>query len=418
MTTLEQLPDTGSSPPRRGRSTTRWIALAVASIAALVAVVLVVADDDGDDAAPAPTTATTATGSTATVPTTEPTPQLDARVVVFPDATTESSYDDPVEVTRAFAVDLLGFVDPVIGEYRASDDHAGTVDVRPTGNGPATSVSVRQRAPNDDWWVVGASTPNIDVRVPAALDEITSPVRLRGVSTAFEANVSVEVRQDSSSVAIGQGFVMGGSNGDMGPFDGALVFSVPSTNDGIVILSTRSMEDGRMWEASVVRVHFAVTSPCGGLPAPDSPTSEERAVSVFFTCGSDVDAAPLAFTRIVPRTPGVLQAALEHLLAGPTDAELAAGLTSWFSAATAGFVHSVNIAENGAAVVDFGDLRPVIPNASASAGSQLLLSQLDATVFQFPTVESVVYRIDGDCEAFTEWLQLGGCDPRTRPSGS
>jgi hypothetical protein len=65
-------------------------------------------------------------------------------------------------------------------------------------------------------------------------------------------------------------------------------------------------------------------------------------------------------------------------------------------------------------VVDFHDLRTVIPNASTSAGSGMLLAQLDATVFQFDSVSSVVYRIEGDCEAFNEWLQFGGCEPRVR----
>jgi hypothetical protein len=68
----------------------------------------------------------------------------------------------------------------------------------------------------------------------------------------------------------------------------------------------------------------------------------------------------------------------------------------------------------GHAVVDLGDLRSVIPNASTSAGSALLLAQIDATVFQFRSVESAEYRLQGSCEAFNEWLQFGGCEPRTR----
>jgi hypothetical protein len=63
--------------------------------------------------------------------------------------------------------------------------------------------------------------------------------------------------------------------------------------------------------------------------------------------------------------------------------------------------------------VNFRDLRPVIPNASTSAGSQILLRELDATVFQFPSVRSVEYRINGSCAAFFEWLQLA-CAVRSR----
>ncbi len=67
-------------------------------------------------------------------------------------------------------------------------------------------------------------------------------------------------------------------------------------------------------------------------------------------------------------------------------------------------------------MVDVGDLRPLIPNASTSAGSEMLLAQLGATVFQFPTVASVEYRIEGSCDAFFEWLQRG-CEVIERPGG-
>lgn len=76
-------------------------------------------------------------------------------------------------------------------------------------------------------------------------------------------------------------------------------------------------------------------------------------------------------------------------------------------------LRSVSIVD-GHAVIDLGDLRPVIPSASSSAGSALLLAQLDATVFQFRTVQTAEYRIQGSCGVFNEWLQYGGCDPRLR----
>jgi hypothetical protein len=67
-------------------------------------------------------------------------------------------------------------------------------------------------------------------------------------------------------------------------------------------------------------------------------------------------------------------------------------------------------------VVDLGDLRSVIPNASTSTGSTLLLEQLNATVFQFSTAERVDYRLEGSCDAFFEWLQRG-CEVIERPGG-
>ena len=97
---------------------------------------------------------------------------------------------------------------------------------------------------------------------------------------------------------------------------------------------------------------------------------------------------------------------LTQLLAGPTAAEEAQGLHSWFSAGTAGMLRSVSI-EGGVARVDFDPaLRSAIPNASASCGSALLLAQLDATIGQFEGVDRAVYSFDGDVDAFYQWLQM------------
>jgi hypothetical protein len=165
-----------------------------------------------------------------------------------------------------------------------------------------------------------------------------------------------------------------------------------------------------------VRIRFDALEPVAGCPAFEaqrpSVTPDQLVVAAFFTC--DADGPTLPVYRAVGRTAGVLRAALGALVAGPTPAERAAGIDSWFSEATARMFGGMALVD-GAATVDLHDLRRVIPNASTSAGSAMLLSQLDATVFQFPSVRSAVYRIDGDCQAFTDWLQLGGCDPRRPP---
>jgi hypothetical protein len=101
----------------------------------------------------------------------------------------------------------------------------------------------------------------------------------------------------------------------------------------------------------------------------------------------------------------VLHGALTALLAGPTSEERAQGLESWFSAETADALRSVALS-GGVARVDLRDLRDLIPGASSSCGSAVLLGQLDATVTQFPGVTRAVYSLDGDVDAFYEWLQL------------
>jgi photosystem II stability/assembly factor-like uncharacterized protein len=108
-----------------------------------------------------------------------------------------------------------------------------------------------------------------------------------------------------------------------------------------------------------------------------------------------------------------LEATLRELLRGPTPEEREQGLSSWFSWETAEALHSATLGRQGDVVVDFQDLASRIPAASSSAGSAMLLGELNATVFQYPDVRTVEYRLDGSCEAFWNWLQYD-CQILTR----
>jgi spore germination protein GerM len=133
-------------------------------------------------------------------------------------------------------------------------------------------------------------------------------------------------------------------------------------------------------------------------------------VSVYFPRGDPGSSCTRVFAvRRAVATPAVLKGALQALLRGPTAAERRRGFGGWFSARTAGRLRGVRIA-NGVAHVDFRNFRRIVPNASTSCGSALLLAQLDRTVLQFPTVRRSIYSFDGRRAAFYEWLQ------RTPPS--
>jgi hypothetical protein len=113
--------------------------------------------------------------------------------------------------------------------------------------------------------------------------------------------------------------------------------------------------------------------------------------------------------RVLPLTravaaPAVLSGAMRALLRGPTERERERGYGGWFSSRTAGLLRSVVI-ERGVARIDFRNFSRVIPNASSSCGSALLLAQLDRTALQFPTVRRAVYSFGGSARAFYEWLQ-------------
>jgi spore germination protein GerM len=138
-------------------------------------------------------------------------------------------------------------------------------------------------------------------------------------------------------------------------------------------------------------------------------------VWVYYTMASDENMTPVPVARSVPDSdvPATLvRSTLQELMKGPTDAEKAAGLISWFSPATANDVSGVT-GNNNEYTVTFTELDTLIPNASTSAGSQMLLSQLNSTMFQFDFVGSVTYTLEGNCDAFWEWLQ-SGCYTVTR----
>ena len=388
---------------------------------ALVVTVLVVTDDD-DSATTGPTTTTvTSAPSTSTSSTTSTTLVPPAEeTAVWPQVGGRGA-TDAVAAARSFATDYLGFRDPIVGPLQAGDTRSGEIQVRPAAQGPVTTVLVRRLSGDDTWSVLGAATADIEITSPGLLDPIGSPVTVQGAGRAFEGNILVEVRDDDATTALGSGFVTGG--GDIvRPFEGRIDFRAPSTPRGALVLYTTSAEDGRVWEAAVLRVSFgAGARGCGGDGDGDEavrPAADEMAVTVWFSCdGTDGRPRLGSVTRVVPRSPRVLTATLRELVAGPTAAERSRSLSSWFSDATKDVLRSVSTSD-GRAIVDLdGDLRQVISGASSSAGSARLLAELDANVFQFRSVQTAEYRLDGSCEAFTEWVQIGGCEPRRRPEG-
>jgi hypothetical protein len=215
--------------------------------------VIVLTGDDDKDKLPSPPTTTTTQRSTTT---TTAAPALDTSTAVWPVASSSTRYADPVEAARGFATDYVGMANPVLGEFLQGDSRSGEVEIRPFANGPVSTVFVRQLA-DDNWWILGSATTNIQATAPAALAAITSPVTLAGTSTAFEAQVNVEIREDGNAQALGSGFVMGGGNGDFGPFQSTLTFNAPSQEFGSVFFFTVSPEDGGILEAGVLRIAFA-----------------------------------------------------------------------------------------------------------------------------------------------------------------
>jgi hypothetical protein len=254
-------PPGGSPAPRRPILLIAALVVAVAVIAALVAVILW--PDDSDDVTTEPATTTTeapATTATTAFPTTTEAPPtvapVDTTTAVFPYGTGDVRYFNPVEAARAFAVDFVGFTDPLIGEFMQGDARSGEVQVRPTANGPVTTVFVRQLGTDGSWWVLGSVTAYITADRPGQGEAINSPVTVSGSAMAFEGQVVVEVREDGAREPLGTGYVTGGGD-EMRPFSGQVSFSPASADYGAMVFLSNSAENGEIWEATVYRVRFA-----------------------------------------------------------------------------------------------------------------------------------------------------------------
>ncbi|HEX3192840.1 MAG TPA: GerMN domain-containing protein, partial [Streptosporangiaceae bacterium] len=94
-------------------------------------------------------------------------------------------------------------------------------------------------------------------------------------------------------------------------------------------------------------------------------------------------------TRTVPATPGIGQAALDRMLAGPSAAEYAAGLRSQIPGGTT--VRGVRISAGIATV----DLSSSFESAASPSAMPLRIAQVVYTLTQFPTVTGVRFAING-----------------------
>jgi hypothetical protein len=229
-----------------------------AGAALVVALVLALPSCGDDDDGAATTTTPTTAPVTTTVPATTTTAlsTTDRAFVVWPFPDSRIRYDDPVVAAREFAEQLVGFTDPVVGPFQEGDARSGEVPVRPRQDGPVTTVLVRRLGADDAWWVLGSVTEDIAVAEPAPQQAIDNPLQANGESRAFEGTVEVAVYADGSTTPLGTGYVTGGAGPELGAFAGSIPFRSPHGGWGSVVFSTRSAEDGRVWNAATVRVGF------------------------------------------------------------------------------------------------------------------------------------------------------------------
>jgi spore germination protein GerM len=127
-------------------------------------------------------------------------------------------------------------------------------------------------------------------------------------------------------------------------------------------------------------------------------TPNEMTVNVFYP-NTDKDPQMLdctkvySVTRTIPETRAVGRAALENLLAGPTQLEKKQGYITQIPDGVK--INSLSI-ENGVARVDFNN--KLQEQVGGSCRVNGIRSQIEETLKQFPTVDSVIISIEGETD--------------------
>ena len=249
--------------------TQRWTIAGVAAVATLLIVTLFVVsageDDDDTDVATDTTTTTSAPEETTTTTTTEPeettttapfAPAADPFSVAFPSPLDSRSFEAPPAAARAYATEVLGVTELVLGGPTTTGEGAAEVAIQDREDGPTTTVFLEQR---DDgaWYVIGSETEDIVVTAPGPGTSLATPFETSGEALAFEGTVEVVVLAQGDPGPLGQGVVTGSGTPPAGPFSGTIEFRSPSEpTAGVLVYRVRSPEDGRVVQATSLRVRL------------------------------------------------------------------------------------------------------------------------------------------------------------------
>jgi len=225
---------------------------------------------------------------------------------------------------------------------------------------------------------------------------IENPLFIKGEARGnwyFEASFPVKLFDDN-------GFLLGVTPAqalgdwmteDFVPFNTTLLFAVPSTPKGRLVLEKDNPSGLPEYaDELIVPVYFK--------EVPES-SPEFMTVKIFLSDSRFVNepyfdcSRTQAVERQVPKTQGVARAALEALLRGATEEEINQGFVSNINSGVR--IQKLTI-ENGIAKIDFDQQLEFQLGGSCRVSA--IRAQITDTLKQFPTVESVIISINNRTE--------------------
>jgi len=216
----------------------------------------------------------------------------------------DSRFDDPVAAAGSFATEFVGFVEPVLSQFRSTGEHQGEVEIRPVDGGPATTATVWESG-TGGWCVVGASAASLEVSVPQS-GSAGSPTRV-SARTTLTVPIRAEIRADGADEPIGRGVLNRYDKADGSAVVWGELQRTGSSALGGAIVLTAPAPDGstKVWVATVIRVELrsgATTFSCE-TPATTTTTGIVSTPPTVVPCWADPEAATPSLAPPTPPAP-------------------------------------------------------------------------------------------------------------------
>lgn len=231
----------------------------------------------------------------------------------------------------------------------------------------------------DDQTTTSSDTGNIVVFEPDPNDGVGLPLVITGRARVFENTLSYRLT-DGNGVVLAEGFTTADAPdiGQFGEFEITANYDEPATDAGTLKVFNYSARDGSEENVVSIPVSFADV--------------DALTLVVYFSTDATADDCQTvaAVERRVARTQAVARAAIEELLKGPAVDESADGYTTSIPSG----VRLVDISiTDGVATVEFS--KELDESVGGSCRVSVIRSQIEETLKQFSSVDSVVINVEG-----------------------
>jgi len=236
-------------------------------------------------------------------------------------------------------------------------------------------------------------TSGLSIFLPKENTTVSSPLKISGIVngdgwTGFEGQVGIVKLFDDQENQLALGILTATSDWMHLPtnFETTLWFDYPGDGQGKLVFKNENASGDPERDKSFE------------LPVKLSKSSSEKTTVKAYFLNSQQDPEVscdkvFPVTRDVPKTTAVAMAALKELIKGPTNQEKIAGFSTGINVGTK--VQGLTI-ENGVAKVDFNDV--LDKNVAGSCNVIAIRTEIEETLKQFSSVNSVVISINGNSE--------------------